>query len=74
MAQPEAVCLEAFICKRNVLSYLSKAMFFVSRQVLIIGDVRRRSTSFLFGVIAPSVKRFMRWEISKRSVVTNLSS
>lgn len=60
--------------KSNFVSYLSKAIFLVSRHVLIIGEVRRLSTSFLFGVIDPSVKRFMCWEISKRSVVTNLSS
>lgn len=62
------------IYKRNFVPYLSKAIFFVSRHVLIIGDVRRLSTSLLFGVMDPSVKRSMCWEISKRSVVTNLSS
>lgn len=66
--------MKCLFVMRNFVSYLSKAIFFVSRHVLIIGDVRRLSTSFLFGVIDPSVKRFMCWEISKRSVVTNLSS
>lgn len=60
--------------KRNSQSHLSKAMFLVSRHVLMIGVVRRLSTSFLLGVIDPSVKRFMCWEISNLSVVTNFSS
>lgn len=66
--------LVVLIYKRNFVPYLSKAILFVSRHVLIIGVVRRLSTSLLFGVIDPSVKRSMCWEISKRSVVTNLSS
>lgn len=49
-------------------------MFLVSRHVLMMGDVRRLSTSFLLGVMDPKVKRFMYWEISNLSVVTNLSS
>lgn len=66
--------LKCLFAKRNSLAHLSKAMFLVSRHVLMMGDVRRLSTSFLLGVMDPKVKRFMCWEISNLSVVTNLSS
>lgn len=65
---------KCLFAKGNSLCYLSKAMFLVSRHVLMIGDVRRLSTSFLLGVMDPKVKRFMCWEISNLSVVTNFSS
>lgn len=55
-------------------AYLSKAIFLVSRLVLMTGLVSRLSTSLPFGFITSRVRRSISWERSKCSVVTTLSS
>lgn len=60
--------------KGSCLSYLSKAMFLVSREVLRMGEVSRRSTSLFFGTMESRVSRLICCVISKRSAATTLSS
>lgn len=59
---------------QNLNAYLSKAIFLVSRLVLMTGLVSRLSTSLLFGFIKSRVRRSISWDRSKCSVVTTLSS
>lgn len=65
---------ELDIKMQNQNAYLSKAIFLVSRLVLMTGLVSRLSTSLPFGFIKSRVRRSISWERSKCSVVTTLSS